>query len=160
MSTPNLLDAVHVVKENERIASENYSSASQKIHNPMGKKLFEQLSEFEQHHLVQLTALEKKLEDEGNFIHYEGMEFPLPPTFEIRAAEEPDRKSVMAIITGAIELEQQAEKAYADLAAQIGDAQGHKMFLKLAKEEHNHYLILSEAYWSLNNFGVWKWASP
>ncbi|MGB5844273.1 MAG: ferritin family protein [Anaerolineales bacterium] len=160
MSTPNLLDAIRVVKENERIASESYADAARNISNRMGKELFEQLSKFEKFHYEQLTTLEKSLEDKGDFINYEGKEFPLPPTFEIKAAEEPNQKSLMGIISEAMELEKQAEKAYADLAAQITDPQGHEMFSRLSEEEHNHYRILTEAYWTLNNLGVWKWSRP
>ena len=158
MSIPNLLDAIRVVKENEKIATESYADAAQNISNRMGKELFEQLSEFEKFHYKQLTALEKSLEEKGDFINYEGKEFPLPPTFEIKAAEEPNQKTLMEIISEAKELEKQTEKAYADLADQITDPQGHEMFSRLSEEEHDHYRILSEAYWTLNNLGVWKWS--
>jgi rubrerythrin len=156
MSTTSLLDAIRVVKENERIASEKYANAAKAL-GQIGKQLFMQLSEFEQYHYERITALEKSLEEKGDYISYEGKEFPLPPIFEIKAAEEPNKKSIMQIITEALELEKQAEKAYADLAAQINDPQGHQMFLRLSKEEHNHYLILMRAYFSLNDTGVWKW---
>ena len=160
MRTPNLLDAIRVVKENERIASESYAGAAQNISSPMGKKLFEQLSEFEKFHYEKLTILEKSLGEKGDFINYEGKEFPLPPKLEIKAAEEPGPKSVMKIISEAMDLEKQAEKAYADLAAQLTDPQGHKMFSRLSEEEHTHYLILSNAYWTLTNLGVWTWSRP
>lgn len=160
MSTPNLLDAIRVVKENERRASESYADAAKKIRHPIGKNLFEQLSKFEQFHYERLTALEKSLEEKGDFINYEGKEFPLPPIFEIKASEEPNTKSIMTIISEALILEQQAEKAYTDLAAQLTDLQGHEMFSRLSEEEHNHYRILMEAYWSLTNLGVWKWSRP
>jgi len=160
MSTPNLLDAIRVVKENERIASESYADAAQKMSNRMGKELFEQLSEFEKFHYEQLTALEKSLEENGNFINYEGKEFPLPPTFEIKAAEEPNQKSLMEIISEAKELEKQTEIAYANLATELTDPQGHEMFTRLSEEEHIHYRILTEAYWTLNNLGVWRFSRP
>jgi rubrerythrin len=160
MSTPNLLDAVRVVKENERRALESYADAAKNISNPSGRELFEQLSEFEKFHFERLTALEKSLEEKGDFIDYAGREFPLPPIFEIKAAEEPNKKSVMRIISEAMELEEQAQKAYARLAAQVSDPQGHKMFSRLSEEEHKHYRILMEAYWSLNDSGVWKWSRP
>jgi rubrerythrin len=160
MTTPNLLDAIRVVKENERRASESYADAARNIRNPTGRTLFEQLSEFEKYHYERLTALEKSLEEKGGFISYEGREFPLPPIFDIKAAEEPNKKSVMRIITEAMELEEQAQKAYARLAIQISDPQGHDMFSKLSEEEHKHYRILMEAYWTLNNLGVWKWSRP
>jgi hypothetical protein len=158
VSTTTLLDAIRVVKENERFASKSYAEAAKKIKNPIGYDLFCQLSEFEKYHLKQLIKLEKSLLENGDFINYEGKVFPLPPKFEIEAAKEPDKKSVMAIISEALELEKKAEKAYSDLAAQLGDnSQGHRMFLRLSEEEHNHYRILTEAYWTLNDLGVWKW---
>jgi rubrerythrin len=160
MSTTNLLDAIRVAKENERIASESYANAAKIKSFSTGKELFEQLSEFEKFHYDRIAALEKSLEKKGDFIDYEGKEFPLPPIFEIKAAEEPNQKSVIQIIFEAIELERRMEKAYADLAAQLTDPKGHKMFSRLSEEEHKHYLILLEANWSLNNFGVWKGPRP
>jgi hypothetical protein len=35
------------------------------------------------------------------------------------------------------------------------DKQGHDMFARLAEEEHKHFLILKEVYWTLNNLGEW-----
>ena len=159
MNTPNLLDAIRIVKENERLAVESYANAAKRI-NPLGKKLFEQLSEFEKYHYDRLTALEKSLEESGQFINYQGKELILPPRLEIKFAEEPDHKSLMEIISEARKLERKAEKAYADLAAQLEDPQGHEMFVRLSEEEHKHFEILSEAFWSLNQTGVWKYASP
>jgi rubrerythrin len=158
MSTSSLLEAIHVAKENERRASDSYADAANTIKNPMGKELFKQLSEFEQFHYEKIAALERSMEEQGSFIDYEGKEFPLPPLFIIKAAEEPNQKSLMKIIAEAIDLEQYSEKAYSDLAALVTDPQGHEMFRKLAEEEHIHYRILSEAYWTLNNLGVWKWS--
>jgi rubrerythrin len=63
----------------------------------------------------------------------------------------------MMIITEAMVLEKQAENAYTDLAAQISIPEGHQMFLRFSEEEHNHYRILLDAYWSLNDRGTWKW---
>jgi rubrerythrin len=160
MVTPSLLEAIKVAKDNERIASESYRSAIDEIQHTVGKRLFQELSDFEQFHLEKLTALEKSLIETGKFINYEGKEFPLPPIFEVKAAVEPGKKSLMTIITQAIGLEETAKKTYAELADEIGDPQGKEMFKKLSAEEYNHYRILIEAYWTVSNFGVWKWVRP
>jgi rubrerythrin len=160
MVTPSLLDAIRVAKDNERIASESYRDAVQEIQHTVGKRLFQELSDFEQFHLEKLTALEKSLIETGKFINYEGKEFPLPPIFEVKGAVEPGKKSLMTIITQAIGLEETAKKTYAELADEIGDPQGKEMFKKLSAEEYNHYRILIEAYWTVSNFGVWKWVRP
>ena len=158
MNTTNLLDAIRIVKQNEKVAKERYAEAAKTIRHPMGSELFTQLSNFEQYHYERISELEKSLMDSGDFISYEGKEFPLPPQFEIKAAQEPNRKSIMTIISEAIALEKTAEKTYADLAAQITVPQGRQMFIRLSEEEHNHYRILNEAYWTLNDLGTWKWS--
>ena len=156
MNTPNLLDAIRVVKENERLAVETYANAA-KIVNTLGKELFEQLSGFEQFHYERLTALEKSLQESGKFINYEGKAFVLPPRLEITFAETPEHRSLMDIITEAKKFEKHTENVYCDLAEQLEDPQGHDMFCKLSEEEHKHFLILSDAYWSLNQYAVWKY---
>jgi rubrerythrin len=157
MVTSTLMDAIRVAKENERIASESYAGAVEKLSNHLARELFMQLSEFEKYHLEKLTALEKSLQESGEFIQYEGKEFPLPPVFEIKVAKESDKKSAMHVITEARELESQMQKAYASLAIQAPDGRGKDMFNKLAEEERKHYFILNEAWWSMNDTGEWKW---
>ncbi|NQS90925.1 MAG: ferritin family protein [Chloroflexi bacterium] len=157
MSTPSLLDAIRIVKENERNASLSYKEAGERLNNPSARQLFEELAKFEQFHFEQLTALETSLENTGEYINYEGKEFPTPPVFEIKAAQEPNMKSVMKIIAEAMELEKEAEKVYADLALQSEDSQGYEMFLRLSAEENIHWRILLNAYWTLTNLGTWTW---
>ena len=159
MKAPSLLDSIRVVKENERIASESYLTASNEITNPIGKQIFLELSSFEKYHFEKLSGLEKSLEESGEYIEYEKREFLLPPIFGIKASENPQNKSVITILTQAIELEIQAETVYTDLAAQVSDPLGHKMFSRLAEEEHQHYRILREAYWTVTNLGAWKWVA-
>lgn len=160
MSTPSLLDAVRIVKENERIASTKYAEASQKLIQSKCKVLFEQLANFEQYHFEKLSALEASLEKSGGFIPYEGRELVLPPVFEIKAAEEPERKPLMGIISEALDLEEQSQKAYTELAKRITDPFGREMFKRLAEEEGHHFKTLSEVYWTLTNLGTWQYSKP
>jgi rubrerythrin len=75
-------------------------------------------------------------------------------------AKDPNSKSEMAIISQAIDLEKEAEKAYADLASSTADQRGHDMFTQLSEEEHRHFRLLTDAYWTLSNFGEWKYVQP
>ena len=72
MNKPSLLDAVRVVKENEKIAYTSYADAAQKISHSIGKNLFEQLAEFERFHYQILSTLEASLEESGEFIDSRG----------------------------------------------------------------------------------------
>ncbi len=76
MNTQSLLDAIRVVKENERKAADFYAEAATKTANPVGRELFEQLSQFEEYHFARLTALEKTLEADGKFINSRGTRVP------------------------------------------------------------------------------------
>lgn len=160
MSTPSLLDAVRVVRQNEREASDQYAKAAKMITNPGGKALFEELAKFEQFHFEQLSALVVSLEETGEYINFKGKEFPIPPTFEIKAAQEPNLKSVMKIISEAMNLEKEAEQEYAELAIKAEDPLGYEMFRKLSADENVHWRILLDAYWTLTNLGTWKWSKP
>lgn len=160
MSTPSLLDAVRVVIENERNASDSYAEAAQQITNPGAKLVFEELAKFEQHHFELLSDLETSLKETGDFVDYAGQEFPIPPIFEIKAAQEPNMKSVMKIISEAMELEKEAEQEYADLAIKANDPRGYDLFKKLSAEENIHWRILMDAYWTLTNLGTWTFKHP
>ena len=156
MNTPNLLNAIRIAKENEETAMKTYANAARRKKNEVCEELFVQLSEFEKFHLERLTDLEKNLAEKGDFINYEGKEFMLPPKLKVEFARKADQLSLMEIITEARKTERQAEKTYATLAAHLADVRGHEMFVRLSEEEHNHYLILTEAFWSINQTGVWK----
>ena len=160
MSTLSLLDAVRAVKQNEREASDQYAEAAQMISNQGGKTLFEELAKFEQYHFEQLSALEASLEETGEYINYENKEFPVPPLFEVKAAQEPNMKSVMKVISEAMELEKEAEHEYAEIALLTEDPLGYEMFRKLSADENMHWRILMDAYWTLTNLGTWKWSRP
>jgi rubrerythrin len=153
---PGLADGIRIAKDNEKTAADFYAKAAKIAGNPGAKKLFDQLTEFEKIHYERLTALEESLKEKGAFIAYAGTDFKLPPNLVIKMPELPDRPSVMNIFTQAADLETRAENGYNALAELTTDSQGHDMFLKLAEEEHKHYRILKDVYWTLNNLGQWK----
>lgn len=153
----SLLDAIQIAIEAEEKATTFYADAIRKTSNPIGQKLFSQLSEFEGYHVQKLSALKMSLRDGGNFIVYEGRELALPTSAEIRGSGEPSKLSVMAILELAIQLERTAEKQYTSLAARTAHPDGHAMFARLATEEHTHYRILDDAYSGLNDRGEWNW---
>lgn len=150
MSTPTLLDAVRIVKENERLAQQVYGEASDKVPDKVGKRLFELLCEFEGAHYAQLAKLEKTLEESGEYKNYQGAAFPLPPTLKGDAARPFYQDSLMSAVTAAMDLESRAERVYAELATLTTHAQGRELFFHLSDQEHHHYLVLRDVYWGLN----------
>ncbi len=155
-ASPTLMDGIRIAKENEKAASEFYARAATTAGNSRARKLFDQLTEFEKIHYDKLTELENSLRDSGAFVGYEGTEFVLSPEMMIKLPELPDQLSLMKIINEAVDLETRAESGYNKLAAMTTDKQGHDLFVRLAEEEHKHFMILKEAYWTLNNLGEWS----
>jgi rubrerythrin len=150
----NLLDAIKIATEAEKKASEFYADSAEKA-NPLGRELLEQLAEFERHHYDILVKLEASLREQGAFTEYEGRELTVPAPSEIQTNEEPNKASLMGIITMALDIEKQAKNRYLSLAEQTTDSLGTAMFKRLAEEEQMHYVILTNAYWSLNDHGTW-----
>jgi len=156
----NLLSAIQMAMEAEQKASAFYADAAQKTANPLGRKLFDQLAEFERYHYDKLLDLEKSLRDEGSFIEYEGRELTLSAPSEVATVEarkEADKMTAAEVIKFAMDIERGAEERYTALAEQTADPAGQSMFKQLASEEHAHYLIVSDAYFSVSNRGVWEW---
>lgn len=155
----NILDAIRIAKEAEQQAAEFYADAAKKT-TVVARGLFEQLAEFERYHFDRLISLEESLRNNGAFIAYEGKELALLAQGEVKSPiEGPDKMSLMEIISKALNVERKAEERYKTLAGQTSDPTGHSMFKQLAEEEHSHYRILTKAYWSLNDRGVWSLSS-
>jgi rubrerythrin len=151
----NLLDAIRMAIGVEEKAAAFYDEAAKKTENPLGRQTLEQLADFERYHHTKLLALEESLCSNGACIMYEGRELTLPVPDEVEKIKEADRLSAMGIIEAAIEIKRKAEERYAALAGQTTDPDGQAMFQRLAEEEHANHRILEDAYWSLNDRGVW-----
>ncbi len=165
MSKENLTltDAIQTAMEAEMKAVTVYRDAAQKAANTVVAKLFEQLADFEQHHVDKLNELIESLQKKGKYVVYEGYSRPIAAQSEIqisgKAAKvlEAVKVSLMDILTMAQEIEKSAGKKYEALAEQTSDKEGKAMFIQLAKEEQSHLKILTEVYWNLNDHGVWAW---
>ncbi len=154
-----LEDALTIAKDAELKAAQIYRDASARATNPLGKRLLEQLADFEEYHYRKLVELEESLRLKGEFIDYEGRELRLPSSPETgEKAQELESRSMAAILATAIDIEKAAEARYKALAERTTDPRGKAMFQKLALEEHYHYRILSDEYYAISNRGVWVWA--
>jgi len=155
MSTEDLtlMAAIDLAKEAEQRAAALYASAAQEAHNPLVRRLLDELVQYERHHYEKLTELEQSLREKGAFICYEGRELlPVEPTSEVSGIEGVQKTSAAKVMKQAIGFEKQAKERYAALAEQTADPDGHDMFKRLAREEHNHYLALTSAYYDMANF--------
>jgi rubrerythrin len=152
-----IIEAVKIAMEAEKKAAAAYRDAEAQTSNPLGKRLFKRLTEFETYHYQKLGDLLASLVSEQQFIEYAGQEPSLPAPGEVERIPEANKMSMMKIVTMAQGIEQKAEQRYADLAKQTNDLTGKQMFKQLAKEEAFHYRLLRDVYWNLNDQGTWSW---
>lgn len=145
--------AIELAKEAEQKAAMLYEQAAQEAANPLVRRLLTDLTDYERYHFEKLTELERSLRESGAFIRYqERGPLPAAASAEVTGLENVERTSAAKVIKQAIGFEKQAEERYAALAEQTADPDGRAMFERLAKEEHNHYLALSRAYYDVNDF--------
>jgi rubrerythrin len=166
MSEQNLTltDALQIAVEAEKQSTVFYKDAAEKAANTALQRLFGRLADLEQHHYDKVTELAASLQKKGKFIVYEGYSSPIPAQSEIRVSGDAakiaagGKGSLMDVLTMAQDVEVQASKRYIVLAGMTSDVDGRKMFQRLAKEEQSHLRLLTEAYWNLNDYGIWKWS--
>lgn len=155
MSTQDLTlrDALAVAKEAEQAAAALYAGAARQAVNPLVRRLLEQLVGYERYHYQKLVELERSLQEKGTYIQYEGQApLPVEPVSEVSAIENVRHTSAAKVIKQAIGFEKQAEERYAALAEQTADPDGKAMFERLAGEEHNHQLALTNVYYDMSDF--------
>jgi len=160
-----LTDALQLAVEAEKQSAAFYTDAAGKAANTALQQLFTRLAGIERHHYEKVTELAASLKKKGKFIVYEGYAPPIPAQGEVKVSGEAARiaaggkGSLMDVLTMAQDVEVQASKRYIALAGQTSDVDGKKMFQRLAKEEQKHLRLLTEAYWNLNDYGIWKWSA-
>ena len=152
-----LLEAIKIAMEAEKKAEAAYSDAAGQTANPLGKRLFGKLAEFEHYHYQKLSDLLASLVDEDRFIEYTAQALSVSAPGEVAPIPEANKMSMMNIVKMAQGIEQKAEQRYAALAEQTGDPTGRAMFEQLAQEEAAHYRLLLGVYWNLNDQGTWAW---
>ena len=68
---PTLLDAIRLAQQAEQKAARMYGTAAKEATNPLVRRLFEQLAEFEDLHYDKLVELEESLRARGKFVAYD-----------------------------------------------------------------------------------------
>jgi rubrerythrin len=152
-----LLNAIRTAMEAEKKAAAAYKDAASQTANPLGKRLFDKLTEFENHHYRKLSDLLESLLSKDEFIDYVAHEPAIPTDGEVPSVPEANKMSMMKIVSMAQGIELRAEQKYGELAEQTADPAGKQMFEQLAKEEKGHYHLLRDVYWNLNDQGTWSW---
>ena len=152
------IKAVKVAMEAERNAYQAYSKAAKKTLNPKGRDMFLQLSEFEMNHYQKLKDLLKSLQEEGEWILYEGttLKKKVIP-LKMGKPKGQEQLTDMDALKIAVREEKRAEAYYRSMVELTKDPRGRDMYKRLASEEALHEKLLNDQYYSLHNTGSWSW---
>ncbi len=152
------IKAIRVAIEAEKDAYQSYSKLAKKTKDQRGKDMFQQLSEFEINHYQKLKTLLKSLEEKGEWIIYEGVNFKRRAT-PLKADKPKGKEQLtdMDAIKMAIREEKKAQAYYRCVAELTKDPRGKDMYKRLANEEALHEKVLNDQFYSLRNTGLWSW---
>jgi len=152
------IKAIKVAIEAEKDAYQSYSKLSKMTRDQRGKDMFKQLSEFEVNHYQKLRTLLKSLEEKGEWIIYEGVNFKkMPIPLKVDKPKGRDQLTDMDAIKMAIREEKKAQAYYRSMAELTKDPRGKDMYKRLANEEALHEKVLNDQFYSLRNTGFWSW---
>lgn len=152
------IKAIKVAIKAEKDAYQTYSKLAKKTKDQRGKDMFQQLSEFEINHYQKLKTLLKSLEEKGEWIIYEGVNFKKRATpLKVDKLKGKDQLTDMDALRIAIREEKKAQAYYLSMSELTKDPRGKDMYKRLANEEALHEKVLNDQFYSLRNTGLWSW---
>jgi rubrerythrin len=154
------IDAITIAMDAELQAHTYYTQSAQKVTNPKGKEMLNQLAALELNHYNYLKNLLASLKEGSGWVPYSGThlsEGSHSPEAKDSSGDEKTKDDVLSVLSKAIEDEKKACAYYTKLAEETDDPSGKEMLKKLAEEEKLHAKILGDQWYGLNNRGVWLW---
>jgi rubrerythrin len=151
--TESRIQALEVALTNEQRESEFYLKHAQRTRNPLGKKMFETLSNDEAEHYARIQELHKKLSEDGKWpesvpLQVKGTEAgdvlkKVVEGVDTMAAADTDDMEAVKI---AIEFETKGEAFYKKLRESVDDPLEKQFYGMLETIEREHRLSLEDTY--------------
>jgi len=138
-------------------AKKFYNNAASKAQSKAGKKLFNELANFEQNHYDKVKEIiESRNKDIDITVNSEAQDI-LSIKSEIEGEFEPNKDEIATVINLAINAEIKAQERYNKIAQLMSDSESKKIFQNLAQDERNHQRILEDEFYHLSNKGTIIW---
>ncbi|PNX51582.1 MAG: hypothetical protein BV456_02620 [Thermoplasmata archaeon M8B2D] len=143
--------------KSELEANKFYKDASIKAQSQAGKKLFNELAEFEQNHYEHVKNI---IESRTNNMKIQTPEvttqdISIKP--EIKGEIESNKDEIITVLNMAIDAEIKAQERYRRIANLFDDEESKKIFFNLSQDERNHQRILEDEIYQLSNKGTIIW---
>ena len=143
--------------KSELEAKKFYKDASIKAQSQAGKKLFNELAEFEQNHYNRVKNI---IESRTNNMKIQTPEVTTQDISvkpEIKGEIESNKDEIITVLNMAIDAELKAQERYRRIANLFDDEESKKIFFNLSQDERNHQKILEDEIYQLSNKGVIIW---
>ncbi len=152
MDEKGRLDALQVALTNEMREREFYLKHAQRTHNPLGKRMFQQIGDEELEHYERLKQLHAEWTKTGKWpdslplvVNNTVVKDVLLNALKgVDTGAEKDASDLEAVRT-AIDFEEKGTKFYENLCDQVTEPREKAFFDLLSKVEREHYLSLKEA---------------
>lgn len=150
------MDALELAMKMEKDAITFYSEAAQKTKYPVGKKMFDTITEDEKRHLEMISQIIKGL----NVTHKD-----VSPMKNVKTVFEKMKNEMMKKVEAsaneleafkvAMKMEQEGMDFYKKALAGAKKEKEKALFERLIKEEQQHYAIFANTYQFLADTGNW-----
>ena len=143
--------------DSEIEAKRFYEEASAKAQSQAGKKLFQELADFELNHYQRIRAI-IETRNRGSRIRDSDQRHKAHVIrAEIKGEIETNKDEIISVIHLAIESEKNAQLRYQRIAEAIDDDEGKQIFERFVEEERNHQRILEDQFYHISNKGTIVW---
>lgn len=150
------MKSVEIALKMETDAVKFYKEASEKISNPVGKKMFLTIAEDEKNHIKMIEEVLKGLEltiREANPIKTMKTIFEeMKDKMMERVKAQSDELEAFKI---AMDMEKEGIEFYKKVIQEVNTEKEKKLFERLIQEEEQHYKIFAETYKFLSDTGNW-----
>ena len=134
-----------------------YNNAAEKAQSDAGKKFFQELADFEQHHFEKIKRI---VESRASGMKLEAYKPKLKQRDikpEVAGEFEPNKNEITEVLMLGIKAEMTAQARYQKIAEQIDDMIGKEIFKNLAEDERRHHDLLEAQFYQISNKGTIIW---
>lgn len=153
----NIDEFLKFAMKSEVLAKDFYLNAAGKAQSDSGKRFFQELADFEQHHFDRVKEIIESREQGATVQPYKH-ETPFKDVrSEVQGEFEPNKDELVDVLTIGIKAEQSAHERYRKIAHELTSPEEKEIFKNLAEDERRHQGLLEAQFYQLSNRGMIIW---
>lgn len=150
------MNAIEIAIKMEKDAIDFYTEAAEKTKHPVGKKMFQSITEDEKRHLQMLSQIFKevgiKIEEVSPMRNVKTIFESMKDSMMKRVEATEDELEAFKI---AMQMEKEGIEFYKKAEAEAQKEKERALFARLIKEEQQHHNIFANTYFFMSDTGSW-----